>query len=138
MTAISPTTPATTPATTPTTTLASSSSSAPSTSTAAAGQSALNVNESDFLKLLTTQLQNQDPTAPMDSNQFVQQLVSLSQVEQAVNTNTDLEKLISLNQTKELIFGLLLSLSVSSLTVCNSKFVYSFQAAFSVHSQSSG
>lgn len=53
-------------------------------------------NYSDFLKLLTTQLQNQDPSAPTDTNQLTQQIATLSQVEQQINTNTNLEKLISL------------------------------------------
>jgi flagellar basal-body rod modification protein FlgD len=49
----------------------------------------------DFLNLLMTQLQNQDPTQPMDTNEFTQQVVQLSTVEQAINTNTNLEKLIN-------------------------------------------
>ncbi|MCD6035609.1 MAG: flgD [Rickettsiales bacterium] len=52
----------------------------------------------DFLLLLTTQLKNQDPTQPLDTNQFTQQLVSFAGVEQSVNTNTNLEKLINLTQ----------------------------------------
>jgi flagellar basal-body rod modification protein FlgD len=51
-----------------------------------------------FLKLLTTQLQNQDPTEPLDTNQFTQQLVAFSGVEQSVQTNKNLESLISLSQ----------------------------------------
>ena len=47
-----------------------------------------------FLKLLTTQLQNQDPTAPLDTNQFTNQLVLFSQVEQQLQTNKNLETLI--------------------------------------------
>ena len=52
-------------------------------------------NFSTFLTLLTTQLKNQDPTAPMDSNAFTQQLVMYSQVEQQIGTNTNLNTLIS-------------------------------------------
>ena len=48
-----------------------------------------------FLTLLTTQLKNQDPTSPMDSNTFTQQLVMYSQVEQQIDTNTNLKTLIS-------------------------------------------
>ncbi len=47
-----------------------------------------------FLTLLTTQLQNQDPLSPMDSNEFTNQLVQFSQVEQAINTNTKLDNLV--------------------------------------------
>lgn len=48
----------------------------------------------DFLLLLTTQLKNQDPTQPLDTNQFTQQLVMFSEVEQSVATNENLEKLV--------------------------------------------
>lgn len=48
-----------------------------------------------FLKLLTSQLKNQDPLKPMDSSEFTQQLVSYSQVEQQINTNKNLESLVS-------------------------------------------
>lgn len=50
----------------------------------------------DFLRLLTTQLQNQDPTQPMSTEEFTNQLVQFSQVEQSINTNTKLDELISL------------------------------------------
>lgn len=46
-----------------------------------------------FLTLLTAQIQYQDPLEPMDSSQFVTQLAQLSQVEQAVATNSNLESL---------------------------------------------
>ena len=49
-----------------------------------------------FLTLLTTQLQNQDPLSPMDSNEFTNQLVQFSQVEQGINTNTKLDSLLNL------------------------------------------
>lgn len=48
-----------------------------------------------FLKLLTTQLQNQDPTNPMDSSQYTQQLVQYSQVEQSIKQNTTLNSILS-------------------------------------------
>ena len=47
-----------------------------------------------FLQLLTTQLKNQDPLAPMDANQFTQQLVQFSAVEQAIKTNDALGQLL--------------------------------------------
>lgn len=55
----------------------------------------LSGNFSTFLTLLTTQLKNQDPTSPMDSNQFTQQLVMYSQVEQQIGTNDNLKTLIA-------------------------------------------
>ncbi len=53
------------------------------------------LNSDDFLKLFVTQLQNQDPLNPMDSTQFVTQLAQLTQVEQAYNTNTNLQNILS-------------------------------------------
>lgn len=52
-----------------------------------------------FLSLLTAQMQNQDPLAPMDSSQFVNQLAQLSQVEQSVKTNTNLEAVLAALKT---------------------------------------
>ncbi len=62
---------------------------------------ALSGNFNTFLTLLTTQLKNQDPTAPMDSNQFTQQLVQFSQVEQQINTNDNLKSLIAQGQNTQ-------------------------------------
>lgn len=50
----------------------------------------------DFLILLTTQLQNQDPLNPMDSTEFTNQIVQFTQVEQAINMNQKLDNLVSL------------------------------------------
>lgn len=49
-----------------------------------------------FLTLLTTQLQNQDPLSPMDSAEFTNQLVLFSGVEQQINTNQKLDNLVSM------------------------------------------
>jgi len=57
--------------------------------------SALASDFETFLRLLTTQLQNQDPSKPIDSTEFVAQLASFSAVEQQINTNTKLDELIS-------------------------------------------
>ena len=56
----------------------------------------LNDTYNNFLLLLTKQLQNQDPLNPMDTAQFTQQLVGFSQVEQQIQSNKSLEKLINL------------------------------------------
>lgn len=48
-----------------------------------------------FLQLLTTQLQNQNPLEPLDANQFTEQLVQFSGVEQQIRTNSYLESLIT-------------------------------------------
>ena len=60
-----------------------------------AASAALAGNFDTFLKLLTTQLQHQDPTNPMSSDQFTQQLVQMSGVEQSIQTNRNLETLIT-------------------------------------------
>ena len=72
-----------------------SSSSVSSTTGTLAG------NFQTFLTLLTTQLQNQDPLSPLDTNQFTQQLVQFASVEQQLKTNTQLTTLVSLQQTAQ-------------------------------------
>ncbi len=52
-------------------------------------------NYQDFVKLLTVQLQNQDPTKPLETDQITSQLAQLSTVEQQVNTNKNLEQLLN-------------------------------------------
>src|SRR5262249_15503103 len=75
-----------------------SSSSSPST-TIDSQQLAGNFNT--FLTLLTTQLQNQNPLDPLDTNQFTQQLVEFASVEQQINMNTNLQSLITMQQTTQ-------------------------------------
>ena len=53
------------------------------------------MNKDDFLKLFVTQLQNQDPLNPQDGTQFIQQLAQLTQVEQAYNTNSNLQSMLN-------------------------------------------
>lgn len=48
-----------------------------------------------FLKLLTTQMQNQDPLDPMDTSEYTQQLVQYSQVEQAIQQSASLQDIVS-------------------------------------------
>jgi flagellar basal-body rod modification protein FlgD len=55
-------------------------------------------NFDTFLSLLTTQLQNQNPLDPLDTNQFTQQLVSFTGVEQQLRTNEFLESLLNLSK----------------------------------------
>lgn len=62
----------------------------------ATAQTQLNGNFDDFLKMLTTQLQNQDPLSPMDTAQFTNQLVMFSQVEQQLRSNDTLGKLLAM------------------------------------------
>jgi flagellar basal-body rod modification protein FlgD len=52
-------------------------------------------NYQTFLSLLTTQLKNQDPTSPLDTNQFTQQLTQMTGVEQQLLSNQLLQQLVS-------------------------------------------
>jgi flagellar basal-body rod modification protein FlgD len=72
-------------------------SSTPATTAAAdsAMKQSTGMDKDDFLKLFVTQLQNQDPLNPQDSTQFIGQLAQLTQVEQAYNTNTNLQSLLN-------------------------------------------
>ncbi len=54
-------------------------------------------NFETFLSLLTTQLQNQNPLDPLDTNQFTEQLVQFTEVEQSVKMNENLETLAKLS-----------------------------------------
>lgn len=51
-----------------------------------------------FLLMLTTQLQNQDPLSPMESNEFTQQLVGFAQVEQQIGINENLQEQLELQR----------------------------------------
>ncbi len=84
-------------------TSASSSPTASGTATGTNALTSLSGNFNDFLKLLMTQLQNQDPTSPLDTNQFTSQLVQFAGVEQQINTNSSLTSLIQLTQGSELM-----------------------------------
>ncbi|MCK1388057.1 flagellar hook assembly protein FlgD [Bradyrhizobium sp. 21] len=68
----------------------SSSSTNPPTSTSSTG-----VDYNTFLQLLIAEMKNQDPTNPMDTSQYMSQFAQLSSVEQAMQTNTKLDSLLS-------------------------------------------
>jgi flagellar basal-body rod modification protein FlgD len=74
---------------------------APSSATNLNGAQTLAGNFDTFLQLLTTQLKNQNPLDPLDTNQFTQQLVQFAGVEQQINMNTQLGTLISLQQSQQ-------------------------------------
>ncbi|HKT53425.1 MAG TPA: flagellar hook capping FlgD N-terminal domain-containing protein [Caulobacteraceae bacterium] len=72
-----------------------------SNSTAAAASNGLAQiadNYQTFLSLLTTQLQNQDPLSPLDTNAFTQQLTQMTGVEQQLLSNQLLQQLVNQNQ----------------------------------------
>ena len=111
------TTPTSTGATTPTTGLAGLAS-----------------NFQDFLSLLTTQLKNQDPTTPLDTNQFTQELVQFTSVEQQINTNSSLAQLIQMTQTGQVlqstaVVGHKVEVNSSSMALQGGSGTLRFQAA---------
>jgi flagellar basal-body rod modification protein FlgD len=61
----------------------------------AAMKQSTGMNKDDFLKLFVTQLQNQDPLNPQDGTEFIGQLAQLTQVEQAYNTNSNLQNMLN-------------------------------------------
>jgi len=81
------------PGTNPSGSSSSSSSSTPTTGIAD--------NFQTFLTLLTTQLQNQNPLDPLDTNQFTQQLVQFAGVEQQLKSNDQLKALIEIEKSAQ-------------------------------------
>ena len=76
-------------------TIAPVNSAAGSTDAVSLGRNRLAQNFDTFLTLLTTQMRNQDPLAPLDSNQFTAQLVQMTGVEQQLATNDLLKQLVA-------------------------------------------
>ncbi len=72
------------------------------TTTGSSSTATLGADLNTFLTMLTTQLQNQDPTNPLDTNEMTNQLVQFASVEQQILMNQNLTSLISLQQTAQL------------------------------------
>src|SRR5437870_2829175 len=77
------------------------SSKNPTASAAGLDKDTIAGNFQTFLTLLTTQLKNQNPMDPLDTNQFTAQLVQFAQVEQQLKSNDQLSTLVSLQQTAQ-------------------------------------
>lgn len=71
----------------------------PSTKSTSNSAARIADNFDQFLQLLTTQLKNQSPLDPLDTNQFTQQLVQFASVEQQIKTNDNLTSLLTANRT---------------------------------------
>ena len=76
---------------------------ATTTSGSTASLTRLSENLDNFLTILTTQLQHQDPLSPMDTHEFTNQLVQFASVEQEIQGNKNLEALIALQQTNIMV-----------------------------------
>ena len=63
-------------------------------------------NFDNFLTLLTKQLQYQDPLSPLDTNQFTQQLVQFTSVEQQIETNSKLDSLLAVQSDNQAMAAL--------------------------------
>jgi flagellar basal-body rod modification protein FlgD len=55
-----------------------------------------NINMNDFLKILTTQLSHQDPSAPMEDKEFIAQMAQISSLQQMTDMAGDMSKLTSI------------------------------------------
>lgn len=76
-------------------------SSAAGTGALSGSRTTIAQNFDTFLQILTTQLKNQNPLDPLDTNQFTQQLVQFTGVEQQLKTNEFLESLLTTTQNTQ-------------------------------------
>ncbi|MEG9528127.1 MAG: flagellar hook assembly protein FlgD [Hyphomicrobiales bacterium] len=79
--------------------LTNTTSTTSSSSSSSGNATEIASNFTQFLTLLTTQLKNQNPLDPMDTNQFTQQLVQFAGVEQQLKTNDRLDNILSASQS---------------------------------------
>jgi flagellar basal-body rod modification protein FlgD len=108
---------------------ASSTSNSSASSANALASQQIAGNFQSFLQLLTTQLQNQNPLDPLDTNQFTQQLVEFAGVQQQLNTNDSLATLVSLQQATQSsealsYVGKIATVSGNTATMANSEAVW--------------
>jgi len=60
-----------------------------------------NISIQDFLRILTTQLNNQDPLKPMDNTQFVAQLAQFTALQESQQTNDKLDSLLNIQSASQ-------------------------------------
>ena len=73
------------------TTSNTSSSQSSSSSSSSSSQAQIGLTSNQFLSLLTTQLQNQNPLNPTDPNQFTSEMVQYASLSEQIDTNTKLD-----------------------------------------------
>ncbi|MDT8859022.1 flagellar hook assembly protein FlgD [Alkalihalobacillus sp. MEB130] len=61
------------------------------------------LGKDDFLKILITQLQNQDPSNPMDDREFIAQMAQFSSLEQMTNMNQAMQKFVTMQTSQNLV-----------------------------------
>lgn len=72
------------------------------------------LGKDDFLKLLITQLSNQDPTAPMENTEFIAQMAQFSSLEQMTNMSTGFTQLASMLNSSEAVSTLGKTVDITS------------------------
>ena len=115
----------------------SSIGSGSTTPTATGGGASIAATFDQFLTLLTTQLQNQNPLDPLDTNQFTQQLVQFAGVEQQLKANSQLETLVAQGKSQSMpvaagFVGMKLTADGSTATLADN------QASWSLKSPAAG
>ena len=103
------------------------STSSSTSSTASTGSSTL--GKDDFLKLLLTELQHQDPTSPMDSDKILTQTSQLASLESSTKTNTALDNLTtqlkqSVNSNATALIGKMGSIGSDAISLSSGKSTY--------------
>ncbi len=99
-----------------------------------ADQQMIASNFTTFLQLLTTQLKNQNPLDPLDTNQFTQQLVQFAQVEQQMKSNDQLTSLVSMEKSAQsttalAYVGATVVVDGATTNVANGKGTWSFNVS---------
>ena len=78
---------------------ASASAASGTSSTSGSSSSSATISANDFLTLLVTEMQNQDPTADTDPNEYINQLVNVNSLEQLISINQNLSTALGVSST---------------------------------------